>query len=164
MSEMPPWLPPLISTNGNWHEVLTRLYAIFDTDFKKGRPEFQGRIVFWDNRILPGEKYEEGFWHLITRRDAQTGDRLLDPPRAEKVPWCAPTIRHTDDIVVRVWDYPEGTGKVRTYVWLENSGYLVILEKRKGRTAKGLAFLVTAYHVDGEDTRRSLKRKYERRL
>jgi hypothetical protein len=40
----------------------------------------------------------------------------------------------------------------------------VILEKRKGRTAKGLAFLVTAYNVDGEDTRRSLKRKYERRL
>jgi hypothetical protein len=163
VSEAPPWLPPIVSTNGGWEEVLTRLYAIFDRDFKQGKPEFQGRIVFWDNRIPPGEKYEEGFWHLITKKEYHTGDRLLDPPRAERLPWCAPTIQHSDDGTIKVWDYTEGTGRVRTYVWLEDSDYLVILEKKKGRTRE-IAFLVTAYYVDGEGTRRSLKRKYASRF
>jgi hypothetical protein len=110
----------------------------------------------------PGERYEEGFWHLITRDDRVVGERLLDPRRAERLPWCGPTISHPNDVSVRVWDYKEGGGRIRTYLWLEILDYVIILEKRRQRGGE-IAFLITAYHVDGESQRRNLNRKFANR-
>jgi len=163
MSELPPWLPAIISVNGEWEDVLCRLYHVFASDFKRSGCMFQERPVWWDRRVLPGERYEEGFWHLITRDDSRTKQRLFDPRRAERLPWCAPTLRNSQDIRVRVWDYEEGGGSIRTYVWLQNWDYVIVLEKKRARVGE-VAFLVTAYHVDGESQKRSLRRKYEKRV
>jgi hypothetical protein len=153
----------VISLNGPWEEVLFGLYQVFEKDFKLGRPEFEDRLVLWDSRILPGDKYEEGFWHLISRDDRETGQRLPDFRRAERLPWCAPTLRNSRDPVVKVWDHGEASGRVRTYLWLEDLDYVVIVEKKEGRKRK-LVFLVTAYYVDGDSARRSLTRKHNHRL
>lgn len=163
MNGRPPWLPGVISTDGVWEQVLARLYAVFVRDFKQGKPSFQGLPVFWDRRILPGDTHEEGFWHLITKENAPGGDRLLDPPRAERLPWCSPTLQNSKNVEVKVWNYEEQHGRVRTYVWLENFDYLVILQQRKVG-ARQAAFLITAYHVGGDSTRRSLQRKYSNRI
>ena len=163
MTPRPKWLPEIVSVNGEWKTVLARLYAIFDADFKQTRREFEGRPVWWDQKVLPGERYEEGFWHLITRVDETVGERLLDPRRAERLPWCGPTISRTRDAAVKVWDYREGSGRIRTYVWLENWDYVIILEKRPQRVGE-VAFLITAYHVDGESRRRNLRGKYANRV
>jgi hypothetical protein len=163
MTAPPGWLPEIISVNGEYREVVARLYVIFETDFKVARPRLGKLQVWWDKRILPGEQYEEGFWHLITRSDRATLDRLHDPRRAERLPWCRPTICHHADPAVTAWDYREATGKVRTYLWLEQIDYVIILEKRPTKSHGTVAFLVTAYHVDGEDTRRSLRQKFDRR-
>ena len=48
---------------------------------------------------------------------------------------------------------------MRTYVWLEDWDYVVILEKRKHRIGK-IAFLITAFHVEGKSRRINLERKY----
>ncbi|MFH1085895.1 MAG: hypothetical protein V1772_09065 [Chloroflexota bacterium] len=163
MTTMPDWLPAILSVNGEWEDVLRRLYQVFESDFWRSGCSFQRRPVWWDRRVLPGESYEEGFWHLITRDDYQTNERLLDPRRAERLPWCAPTLRHSDDLQVRVWDYLEGSGAVRTYVWLENWDYVIVLEKQKKRVGE-VAYLVTAFHVAGESRRRNLRGRYDKRI
>jgi hypothetical protein len=158
-----PWLPSTVSVDGEYREVLARLYAIFETDIKNARLTLEGRCLWWDRRILTGETYEEAFWHLVTRKDKKTGERLHDPRRAERLPWLNPTVRHCGDPEVRTWDYREAGGKVRTYVWLERFDYVILFEKKTMRLGE-VAFLVTAYHLDGEWMRQSLRRKHAKRL
>jgi hypothetical protein len=159
---MPDWLPPVASTDGVWEEVLLRLHGIFEIDFKKTRCSFQGKQVWWDRRVLAGNRYEEGFWHLISKIENQTKERLFDPRRAEKLPWCRPTLVNSDNAAVMVWRFKESSGRVRTYVWLNDWDYVIILEKRPQRIGE-VAFIITAYHVDGDSSRRNLRRKYELR-
>lgn len=158
----PPWLPELASVNGQWELVLKALYGIFERDFVRGGCYFQGFAVRWDRRKLGGDRYEEGFWHLITKMDKLSGERLFDPRRAERLPWCKPTLTHSADPEVKAWDYRESDGVVSTYVWLENWDYVVILRKRQ-QDRGVVAFLVTAYHVDYNSTRRNLRAKLAKR-
>ena len=160
MTEKPDWLPEMVSVNGSWDEIVKRLYRVFHVDFIQRGCTYEGRSVSWDNRILPDDpyQYEEGFWHLITKMDRNTEERLLDNRRAERLPWCSPTIENSGEVAVVVWDYVEGTGRLRTYLWLKDCDYVIVLEKRR----KG-AFLVTAFHVSGDSTRRNLQRKFDER-
>lgn len=59
-------------------------------------------------------------------------------------------------------DYQEGDGRVRTYLWLEQYDYVVILE-RKAKRLGTAAFLVTAFHIDGAQRREGLERKFRNR-
>ena len=113
---------------------------------------------------MDGDPYEEGFWHLVTKWDYRLSQRLLDPRRAERLPWCKPTVENCSDPEARMWDYQEGSGKVRTYIWLENYDYVVILERRLLRTGRRVAFLITTFYVSGSQTRSNLMRKYQRRM
>lgn len=161
--EKPTWLPEMVSVDGDWDDVLERLYNIFDTDFKQARLIFRERYVWWDRRILEGEKYEEGFWHLISKKDHIKKDSLFDPRRAERLPWCGPTISNSNEDVVKVWDYQYANRKIRTYIWLENLDYVIILEKRQHRIGE-IVFLITAFYVDGDSKRKDLRRKFEKKL
>lgn len=158
----PKWLPEMVSVNGNWEEVCARLYDIFQQDIVKCNRSYKNRQLWWDRRVLEGD-YEEGFWHLISKGYRKTQNRLFDPRRAERLPWCGPTISNSSDEVVKVWDYREGGKKIRTYIWLEPFDYVVILEKRKIGGRK-VVFLITAFHVGGDSTRRGLIAKYQKSL
>jgi hypothetical protein len=134
------------------------LHAVFTRDFTVGRPCFRGLRLWWDRRSGT-DGYEEGFWHLISRTDERSGDRVPDYRRAERLCWCKPLIEHADEPGVVTWN-ADHQGKVRSYLWLQEEDYVVILAHRAG----DVAMLVTAYHVDGESTRRKLKRSYDSRL
>lgn len=162
MTEEPHWLPAMMLVSGDWNEVVRRLYNVFASDFISGRPRLGDLPVWWDRQLLPGDRYEEGFWHLVSRTDPESGDRLPDFRRAERLPWCAPTIAHVSDPSVTWWDYEEAQGRVRTYVWLRDFDYVVVLQKKHLRLGT-VAFLITAFHVDGHSSRRGLQRKYEQR-
>ena len=54
--EKPEWLPEMVPVSGVWDDVLVALYRVFETGFKKGGCKFEGRPVWWDRRILPGDK------------------------------------------------------------------------------------------------------------
>jgi len=155
---LPPWLPHILNLDGAWENALKILYKVFDNDFIKGKPDYLGCSVIWDNRKLDG-KYEEGFWHLISKEDYESGERYADYRRAERLPWCAPTICICPEVAVTSWDYREGSGKVRTYLWLRSWDYVVVLEKLKNPY-----LLVTAYYVNGASTRRKLEKKYDNRI
>lgn len=158
MIARPDWLPDIMSVDGEWEQILFRLYDIFDRDFKKGNPCLNKMPVWWDRRVLEGNMYEEGFWHLISKRDEKTGERLFDPRRAERLPWCYAVLSHANDSSVKLWDYKEGR-HLRTYVWLENFDYVIVLEKKKQRIGR-VAFLITAFYVDRASRKRNLEKKF----
>jgi hypothetical protein len=157
----PAWLPSIVNVGGEWEHIFKMLYGIFKADFIQMGRTFEGRQIRWDDRKFDG-MYDEGFWHLITRQDEETGERIPDFRRAERLPWCGPTISNSGDPVVKVWDYREGNGEIRTYLWLEFWDYVVILKKRMHRIGE-IAFLVTAYHLDGTSRLRNLEQRYKHR-
>jgi len=157
------WLPAIVAVDGVWEGVPSRLYQIFELDFKMTRRYFDSLPVWWDRTYLPGECYEEGFWHLITKNIHRTGERLFEPRRAERLPWCGPTVSNSHHQVVKVFDYREGRKRrLRTYIWLEPLDYAIILERKQMRLGR-VAFLITAFYIDGESGRRRLQRKFENR-
>ncbi len=96
---MPDWLPDLVVTDGVWSEVVAELYCVFCRDFKDNRPTLNGLPVICDDRVSESG-HEEGFWHLITQYDPQTGERLFESARARRLPWCSAVIRNADDPLV----------------------------------------------------------------
>lgn len=163
----PNWLPEKLNgvATGNAETIIPRLFNIFKTDFIDDPAFFNEYQVDWNRKIEDG--YEEGFWHIISKKQKNRvgkEERLLDCPRAEKLPWGRPLIdNHQDAVFVKFWDYMEKPNEIRTYIWLENYDYVFVLSKRK--TAQGpKAFIVTAYHVDGPSKKRNLTHKWQNRV
>ena len=147
--------------SGDWRETAERLYGVFRRDFILGRPHLGDRRVWHDRRILPGESYEEGFWHLVTRDDQQSGQRLPDMERAARLCWCRPVIEHAEAPEVTAWNAEHAGSKVRSYLWLGPQDYVVVLEPYRRRD---VAMLVTAYCADGPSVKRRLWRSFANRL
>lgn len=154
MLSTPYWLPPRCNTNGLWDDIVKRLYEIFQNDFVIHSCYYDFYKIIYDTRKIDSI-YEEGFWHLISKEDYLLRKRIPDFPRAQKLPWCKPCIENINDQLIQKWDYSEANGRIRTYIWLKNFDYVVIIEKRRNA-----AFLVTAFHVSGESTRKRLNEKY----
>lgn len=158
----PAWLPQTISYSGDWHTFINVAYSVFEKQLKKyPKPVYRGHIVFHDNRCL--DSREEGFWHLVTRKDRSSGVRLPEVKRAERLTWIRAIIENCGSKDVTEFDYKEGSGRVRTYLWLRVSDFVVILEKRK-QAKTNIAMLVTAYCVDNDSARKNLERKWNDRL
>src|SRR5512145_867965 len=108
MKQPPAWLPTLIDVGGEWQEIVKRLYAVYEQDFKHNTASLNGLTIFCDRRILPDETYEEGFWHLVTRTDQRTKERFFDPRRAERLAWCRAVLHNIQEPEVISWVYCEG--------------------------------------------------------
>jgi hypothetical protein len=164
MSNPPAWLPPILNLPTVWGELYPLLYGIFERDIKSGATTFQGLPLWWNHKVLPGNTYEEGFYHLISIDSNDVGDRVPDFRRAERLPWCSPSIINCSNIEIKLFDYTEGSDAIRTYIWLENFDYCVVLEKIKRKEQLKAALLVTAFYVDGDSRRKNLRRKFEQRV
>ena len=159
MTTPPVWLPQMLNMNGNWEKNLNQLFSIFTNDFINHPPKLDSMPVWYDRTIKEG-KYPEGFWHIITTKI--NGERFPDFRRAERLPWCGPTIKNCYDPTIKKWDVFE-EGETRTYLWLEDFDYVIILVKRLFRIGE-IRFLKTAFHVEGDSTRKKLIKKYGNRL
>jgi hypothetical protein len=163
-----PWLPHLFSVTGNWQRDITGVYAVFCADFKVGPPLFRGTYVQFDRRIKPGDTYEEGFWHLIQHSQREGAPRLPNLRSMERIPWCKPMVENSRRPAVKTWDYEKKLGKIRTYIWLVNYKYVVVLEHKLMGKTKGTPFwgviLITAYYVEGDSSARSLLNRYKNRI
>lgn len=154
MCQRPNWLPEIINCDGDWSQVAQRLYAIFEDHFKINPPMFQQRRVLI-SRDKSGSLYEITFWHLI-------GGNHLTPDfrRAERIGWCRPLIVHYDDPRVFCFDYMEKSKECRTYFWLKECDYVVVIQKERKHP---IAHLVTGYHLDGKSGLRKVCTKYTHR-
>ena len=61
---------------------------------------------------------------------------------------------------VMAWDHEEGNGSVKTYVWLENYDFVVVMKKYPD----GRRRLITSYWVEYSNTKQKLMKKYNRRF
>ena len=91
--------------------------SIFERDFKFNQPLYSGKPV-WFFPEMEGDK-ESIFWHLTHREDKKTGERLPDMRRCERLPWIKAVIENRDKPELLNWDYKEGDGSVKTYLWLK---------------------------------------------
>lgn len=154
------FLPPMLNLDGQWEEVLDRLYSVFKKDFI-AKPVFcQNLKVIYDNHKIYDDK-EEIFWHLISKND-KSRERIPDYNRAKRLPWVNPILKHYSDPSIKTWNYLESNGKVRVYLWLEHYDYVVVLEKNKGGR-KHLVVLITAFYVE-DWKRKDLERRYQKRI
>ena len=161
MCNNPAFLPPILCVDGDRNKIISMLYDIFKKDFKDADVYHKNIKVVYNNKIKSdGEGKEEGFWHVITKDDNRMGGRLIDNRRAERLHWAKPLMEAEEDTEIKIWEYIEGTkdkGK-RTYIWLENYNYIVILENKKNSY-----YWITAFYVV-EWKRSELCKKYEKRL
>ncbi|MFA7361928.1 MAG: hypothetical protein WC139_12925 [Candidatus Kapaibacterium sp.] len=163
MSTKPDWLPDMFPLGRINSETLDDLYNIFYNDFILGKPKLDTKPVFWDQTKKDDDKYEEGFWHLIEKLHQGDEERTFDPYRAEKLPWCAPSIMNFNDAIIKLWEFKESERKIKIYLWLEEFDYVIIFQKRQFRFGE-VAFLLTAYHVDYDNSKRKLQKRYENRI
>ena len=150
----PVWLPEALSYgdfNGEWEEFLAVAYSIFERDFKRSKPQYDGRQVVHDARIENGK--EAGFWHIVQRDDSSAGKRIPDLRRCERVAWPKPIVEHSTDRAISLWQNERG-GQTRILIWIEDMDYIVVLADRLK-----VMVLVTAFCTDIESYRRKLRKE-----
>lgn len=155
----PAWLPEIIeygAFDGEWDKFLSAVYEVFERDFKRSRPVFNGQPVAHDSRMEGGR--EASFWHITSRDDPRTGAREPDVRRCERIPWPKPLIENATWPSASVWrnerKKPNEKKQTRVLIWLEELDYIVVLaEKRWGMV------LVTAYCTDIESHREKLRKE-----
>jgi len=154
----PEWLPELFSVNPWQHDTYEKLYQIFERDLKTTQPVYEGKAVWFFPEMEDGK--EKIFWHLTSRDDKEAGDRLPDLRRSERLPWVRPMLDQPEMPEVLAWDHAEGDGTVKTYVWLENYDFVVIMKKYPD----GRRRLVTSFWLEYGNAKRKLRKKYERSI
>lgn len=160
------WLPPQESTRGNQAEVIDKLFAIFERDFEVDQIAYDGFTLKWDDKILPeGEGKPEAFWHLIQHVQNKGNDGILDHDKAARLSWVVPMIvRGSRSGDLTVFDYREGNGRIRRYLWHRDRKYVVVLQ-RVGSEPNTTAYrLVTAFYQDFNRHVQNLQRKFENRV
>lgn len=158
MKEKPDWLPPMLTVDPWTQDTFDNLYSIFKRDFKDSQPLSKGHMV-WFFPEMDDDK-EVIFWHLTHREDRKTKERLPDFRRCERLPWIRRIIDNLGKPEVLSWDYRESDGSTRTYLWLKDFDFLVLMKKyRDGRQR-----LITSYYVDYPHKRRKLAKKYKKRI
>jgi hypothetical protein len=162
MTDNPDFLPSILNLSGSWEHILNLLYSVFTKDFKDESVYHYSIRVIYNNKILPdGHGKEEGFWHVISKVDMETKERIIDFRRAERLPWARPIMESPKRAEIKLFDYDHGLTRksIRRYIWLEEYDYVVILQRKRN-----VYFWVTAYYVDSKGRRVDLNRRYKKRL
>ena len=158
MNAFPSWLPSLISLNPWTQKTFEKLYEVFKSDFKINPPVYEGQQVWTFPEMKNGK--EVIFWHLTHREDGETGERLPDFRRAERLPWIKAIIENAQSTDILVWDYKEGNGALNTYLWLKDYDFLVLMKKYPDGSRR----LLTSFYIDYPNYRRKLEKKYAKRI
>ena len=92
--------------------------------------------------------------------DSDEKTRIPDLRRCERLPWVKPMVEYPSDSELLCWDYLEGDGSIKTYVWLKDLDFVVIMKKLDNGSRR----LITSFHLDSEFKKKDLERKYENRI
>lgn len=140
------WLPELeifSDYDGDWELYLAAIYKIFIDDFVDSKPEFRGKRLGLKRHPI-SEGKEATFWHMTSEGTTEE-DRTPDLRRCERIRWPKPIIENSSDLKLKVWAEPKGNNK-RVHIWLENEGYLVVLDDRGDYILPWTAFYIERDH------------------
>lgn len=173
---MPDWLPDIVSVDPWTEGTYDMLYQIFCRDIRDYDLRYFGNKVWIFQDIEDGK--EKIFWHLTTRSAraikiprrkrkfypaGQTyidEDRYPDLRRCERLPWIKALIEKAREPGLITWDYEEGDGTIKTYVWLKELDFAVIMKKYPDNKRR----LITSFYIDKNFKRKDFERKYENRV
>jgi hypothetical protein len=158
MSGKPDWLPEPLSLSSWSAQTYDQLYKWFQVEILAQPLLYGGKGVWHFSDMEDGR--ECLFWHLTCRKDNLTNERIPDLQRCRRLPWLRPLLLNADEPEVLDWDYAEGDGTTKTYVWLRDHDYLVIMKKYPDGSRR----LVTAYWIEYEHEKAKLLKKHKRRL
>ena len=172
---MPDWLPEMAPVNPWTADTYEMLYVIFCRDIRDSGLRYAGKEVWIFKNMEDGK--ETIFWHLTSRKKKEERiprrkrkfftnahnnlepERLPDLRRCERLPWVKPLIEHFGDPEVLAWDYEEGDRTIKTYVWMREFNFVVIMKK----FPDGKRRLITSFYVDSKYKKQDFQRKYENR-
>jgi len=159
---LPAWLPPMLTVMPWQSDTYEALYAVFCRDLRRGDLSYLGfNVWFYPNTEEDGK--EAIFWHLTSRLDKSQDPpvRLPDLRRSERLNWIRPMIFRcpcgAGDLLD--WDHLEGDGAIKTYIWIQQHDFVIILKK----LPDGRRRLITSCHLDNHE-REKMRKKWERRL
>jgi hypothetical protein len=87
-------------------------------------------------------------------------DRYPDLRRCERLPWVRTMIENAGDLEVVYWDHEEGDLTIKTYIWLKDYDFTVIMKKYPDNKRR----LITSFYIDKSYTQEDLERKYANRI
>lgn len=154
----PVWLPPFTLVSPWTTNTYDELYELFLAGFVRSKPVYDGNNVWYYSDVENGKLLI--FWHLTTREDKALKTRLPDTERSRRLSWARPMFDNIGDSEILAWDYLEGTGDTKTYIWLKNYDYVIILKKMQNGSRR----LITAYWVEYQNEVDTFQRKYNQKL
>jgi hypothetical protein len=160
IQKLPKWIGSLITLeecDGDSEKYIEKLFEIFKKDFIDSRPTFKNKPVLFDKK-LDGDK-PNTFVHITTEDDVTTKQRILSMRRCERIGWIRAIIENANDPAVLVWQKKQATSErftTRTYLFLEQENFLVVLQEIKFGY-----FVITAIYVDNPNQKRKHLKAYE---
>ena len=173
---MPDWLPEIVCVNPWTAETYDFLYNIFCRDIR------DHDLRYFENNVWIFPEMEDGkekiFWHLTTRFTKKiriprrkkkfypagqtyiNEDRYPDLRRCERLTWIRALIEKAGDSSVLAWDYEEGDLTIKTYLWLKDHDFAVIMKKYPNNSRR----LITSFYMDKPYIRKDFEKKYTKRI
>lgn len=165
----PHWLPGLIPWNQEhgetWEQYEQRLFHVFQNEFRESF-QYDGKPVHYKRMPYDGI-YPEAFMHLTTCNQDNSGSRLPDAERSERISWPRPVVEHHP--FCEICEYTQCTqpwvwrkndkNKDRVKIYLPNQQYLVVLGERRDYWV-----LITAYYVNRQWSIDKLEKEYNSRF
>jgi hypothetical protein len=173
---MPEWLADIFRVDPWKQDTYDLLYEIFCRDIRDCDLRYLAHKV-WIYRDMEDGR-EKIFWHLTTRTVKKTRiprrkkkfypegqiyideDRYPDLRRCERLPWVRPIIEKAIEPEVLAWDFEEGDLTIKTYVWLRDYDFVVIMKKYPDSKRR----IITSFYVDSDFKRGDFERKYAARI
>ena len=173
---MPDWLPDIVCVNPWTKGTYDLLYEIFCHDIRDHALRYIGNEVWIFLDMEDGR--EKIFWHLTTRSIKKIKiprrkkkfypadqtyiekDRFPDLRRCERLPWVKALIEKAGKPEVLSWNYEEGDLTIKTYVWIKDYDFTVIMKKYPNNKRR----LVTSFYIDQVYKRKDFEKKYTNRI
>lgn len=150
----PNWLPAILDLNPWTEDTYDMLYDIFKNDFVPGTLIYDGYNVWYFPDMDGGR--EIIFWHLTGTGEA----RVPELRRAERLPWAKILLDNYSKPEILNWDFEEADGDIKTYLWLKDHDYVLIMKKYPDNRRR----LITAFYVNYQNTKRKLSKKYDNKI
>lgn len=165
----PDWLPDFFNCDPWCSNTYDRLYRYFCTFIRDADLKYKKHNVWISKKMEDGK--EERFWHLtdkemkrktVPRRmrkfnNNSSSEREPDLERCKRITWINPLVTNSKHEGVLAWDYEEGNGDIKTYIWLKDYDYIIIMKKMGNKSR----MLITAFYILYDSKRKEFERKYK---
>ncbi len=148
-----PELIYLEDCNGNFQDYFDSVYLIFENDFIKSQPSFQGTKVSAQKFPLV-DGIHRTFYH-ITHEGEDEQNREPDFRRMERIRFPKFCIENCPHEHLLIWKNQRGRD-TRILIFNEQEGYLIVLTERNGYN-----LFWTAYYITSNRRKNKLIEEYE---